>query len=99
MGKQQKSFTEEFKRESVKLLESSEKTVEMVANELGIGVSTLHAWKLKYASTPVRRNAANKKTITEAEIELIRTKRELERLKKENEILKKAAAFFAREQL
>ena len=97
MGRQKTIRTEEFKRETVKLCESSDKTIETIAKELGIGVSTLHGWKAKYGSTPLRRNAANKSNVTETELDLMRMRREVERLKKENEILKKAAAFFARE--
>lgn len=96
MAKQMKRFTEEFRIEAVKLCDSSDKPIEIIAKELGVGLSTLHMWRNKYNTSPLRRNAANRKTITSNEIELIKMKRENERLKKENEILKKAAAYFAK---
>jgi transposase len=91
-----KKYTEEFKREALRLCETSDKPLLTIAKELGIAPSTLHEWKSHYSSSPVRRNAANKKTITEQDVEFIKAKREVERLKKENEILKKAAAYFAK---
>lgn len=97
MTKQLKRFTEEFKIEAVKLCDSSEKSIEVIAKELGVGFSTLNAWRSQFSQSPLRKNAANKNTITEKDIEFIKMKRENERLKKENEILKKAAAFFAKE--
>lgn len=97
MTKHLKHFTEEFKIEAVKLCDSSDKSVEIIAKELGVGFSTLNAWRKKFSSSPLRKNAANKNTITEKDIQLIKMKRENECLKKENEILKKAAAFFAKE--
>lgn len=97
MTRQLKQYPEEFKIQAIKLCETSQKSMLALSKDLGIAPSTLHKWKNHYNSSPLRRNAANKKTITESEIEFLKIKRENDRLKKENEILKKAAAFFAKE--
>lgn len=99
MTRPTRKYTEEFRIEAVKLCEGSDKSISTIAKELGVSDPTLHAWISKHRTSPVRRNAKNKHTVTEHEVELLKVKRENERLRKENEILKKAAAFFARESL
>lgn len=95
MTRQRKTYSEEFKREAVKLLVSSDKTLNEVADELDVPVSALCNWKVQYA-----RGKKNKsETAADVSAENLKLKRELDRLKKEKEILKKAAAFFARDSL
>ena len=49
MGKhERRTFTEEFKQESVRLAETSGRTITQVADDLGIGLSTLTRWKRQY---------------------------------------------------
>jgi len=83
-------YTEEFKREAVTLYRSGELGIKRCAESIGIAPMTLSSWVKKYDSDIAALN------ITERE-RLRQTERELARLKEENEILKKAAAFFARE--
>ena len=46
MGKRERrTFTEEFKREAVRLTEASGRTIAQVADDLGIGLSSLTRWK------------------------------------------------------
>lgn len=97
MGRTRKQFNQEFKEEAVKLLLSSDKTTEEIAADLGIGLSTLQKWKRLFH--PGVSKAKAKRELSEAEQELIRIKRENSNLKKQVEILKKATAFFAKEQL
>jgi transposase len=86
-------FPPEFKREAVELYRNSDRSLEQVAKELGIGQSTLQRWH--YTSD---RETTREEEITGNErAELKRLRRENRRLKEEREILKKAAAFFARE--
>ncbi len=86
-----KRYSEEFKAEAVKLVESGT-PVRQAANELGISEFTLRDW--------VRRaqpKSQEKREPTEAE-ELRRLRAENKRLRMEREILKKATAFFAKDQ-
>ena len=49
MGKRERrTFTEEFKREAVRLTETSGRTIAQVADDLGLGLSTLTRWKRRY---------------------------------------------------
>ena len=49
MGKRERrAFTDEFKQEAVRLTESSGRTITQVADNLGIGLSTLTRWKRRY---------------------------------------------------
>lgn len=89
------SYTEEFKREAVKLVEGGIKPAE-VARQLGISEQTLGNWRKAKASGKL---AGSGKVITLAQMELSRLRAEVMRLKAENEILKKAAAYLARESL
>lgn len=89
------SYTEEFKREAVKLVEGGIKPAE-VARQLGISEQTLGNWRKAKVSGKL---AGSGKVITPAQMELSRLRAEVMRLKAENEILKKAAAYFARESL
>jgi len=84
-------FTREFKRESVRLFRESGKKLTVVARELGVRPQVLRAWE--------RMVLAEEKTgLTSSEHEeLIRLRKENERLRMEREILKKATAFFAKE--
>ncbi len=87
-----KRYSREFKDEAVKLVESGT-AVRQAATELGISEFTLRDW--------VRRTAQpkdhEKREPTEAE-ELRRLRAEVKRLRMEREILKKATAFFAKDQ-
>lgn len=86
-----KRYSEEFKRKAVELYLSRGKDTD-VATELGIARSSLFAWHKKY------QDELNPVLVSDAE-ELRRLRKENARLAEENEILKKAAAFFAREHL
>lgn len=86
-------YNEEFKRNAVDMYLKSGKTQEVVANELGVNVATLQYWCRQFGSVDGRVSKASARGL---EAELLAHKKELERLKRDNEILKKAAAFFAR---
>ena len=93
------TFTKEFKREAVRLLEKGDKPGAQLARELGIKRNQLYKWKEEIDSYgqqafPGQGRRASAGTQVE---ENARLKRELAQVREENEILKKAAAFFARE--
>jgi transposase len=90
-----RQFTEEFKAQAVRLVLDEGKSVSQVGRDLDLHSNSLHEW--------VKRERANRsggKTglTTEEREELSRLRRENRILKMEREILKKAAAFFAKNQ-
>lgn len=88
-----KAYPEEFRQEAVRLARSSKEPIRKIAKELGINGQTLANWV--HADEI---EAGERPGMTKAErAELTRLKRENRILKEEREILKKAAAFFARE--
>lgn len=95
MGKQQ--YSAEFKIEAVKRVERTGEPVTRVAAELGVKPNTLHGWISKYKSSPETPFPGSGHLKPEDE-KYKRLERELKDLKEENEILKKAAAYFARNQ-
>ena len=88
-----KKYTNEFKVEAVRLAERGDVPVAQLARDMVICETGLYRWINQFG-----KNAASRVTPDEHE-ELIRLRRENKTLKEEREILKKAAAYFAREQL
>lgn len=89
-----KSFTAEFKREAVRLLETSQKAPADLARELGVRRNQLYKWKEQLGKRGAQAFPGTGKRATD---ELARLRRELEQVKEERDILKKAAAYFAKE--
>jgi transposase len=83
----------EFRREAVALLRSSGKTVPQLAGELGVSPQSLRNWARQL---DVDAGKAEGLSADERE-ELRRLRRELKTVTEEREILKKAAAFFAKD--
>ncbi len=93
MGKYRK-FTTEYRDEAVKLVIESSRPIAEVARELGINEGTLGNWVAKYrAEHPVTEELSLPDRAKLRELE-----RENRELRLQNEFLKKAAAYFAREQ-
>jgi transposase len=92
-------YTRELREEAVKLVTESGLTINEVGRRLSISPSTIRYWinaKKEGASSTVGKQ---RRPITEEEMEISRLKRELAELKMERDILKKAAAYFAKESL
>jgi transposase-like protein len=88
-------FSREFKLEAVRLVQSGKKTVSQIARELGVARQLLHTWVREAESDKADAFPGNgKRSAADAEIALLR--KELAQAKEDNEILKKAAAFFAK---
>src|SRR5215217_7135998 len=92
--RKRRRFTAEYKAEAVKRLEESGKALQQVAADLGVHANQLRTWRNEHLAAGSADALARQKA--EA-AELARLKRENKRLEQENEILKRAAAFFARE--
>ena len=91
-----KQNTEEFKQEAIRLATTSPQPIAKTARDLGIKESTLYNWvySAKSNAPSITNNQGNQVSLIE---ELNRLRKENARLKEEREILKKAAAFFAKE--
>ena len=90
--KVKKQYTEEFKREAVKLVTEQGYKVSEAARNLAVHVSLLRRWKERIEAEE-RGEGLNR----DEREELHRLRAENRRLRMEREILKKAAAFFAKE--
>jgi transposase len=87
----------EFKLEAVRLLELGQKSASELALELGIRRNQLYKWKEQLGSKGVKAFRGPGRKPASEESEVARLKRELEKVTEERDILKKAAAYFARE--
>ena len=90
-----REFTADFKSEAVRLCKVGDRTVRQVANDLDLTETALREW-VKRADTDVGAGPPGALTSDER-AELLRLRAENKRLQMEREILKKAAAFFAKE--
>ena len=93
--KGRRQFSPEFKVEAVRTANRGDKPITQVARELGIAAALLHTW--------MRQQRRSKKVpptdggLEKSQAEIRRLQRELDRITEERDILKKAAAFFAKE--
>ncbi len=88
-------YPAEFRAEAVRLARGSERSIPALATDLGVSPEALRKW-LRRAEADACRGQPGELTTDERE-ELRRLRRENHVLKQEREILKKAAAFFAKE--
>jgi transposase-like protein len=91
-----RKFSAEFKAETVRLVRDSDKSVTAIARELDLTETALRRW-VQQAEIDAGRGPMGALTTSERE-ELAQLRRETKRLRMERDILKKAAAFFAKEQ-
>ncbi|VAX07776.1 hypothetical protein MNBD_ALPHA03-968 [hydrothermal vent metagenome] len=88
-------YPSEFKESSVQLALDSDQPISHTAKDLGINVNTLHTWISKYSKP-----SASSPSLKEHHFdEIKRLKKELSRVTQERDLLKKAAAYFAKETL
>ncbi len=93
--RKKRTFTKEFKADAVKLVREGGRSIPDVARSLDLTETSLREWVARAPRDPGAGVAAAL-TASERE-ELHRLRRENKRLEMEKQILKKAAAFFAKE--
>ena len=93
MPKSRPPYPEEFRREAVQMVRSG-RTVADVATSLGVTEQSLRNWVKR--DQLERRERDDGLTVAERE-ELRELRRRVKRLEQERDLLKRAAAFFARE--
>jgi transposase len=98
-GIPQGRYTKEFRQEAVKLVMEEGLSWAKAARRLSLPTSTLANWVKAYKAGKLGDVGKTYRPLTEVEMELARTKKELAEVKMERDILKKAAAYFARESL
>lgn len=86
-----------YKNEICKRAVSGGMTVPQMSKETGINEQTLYTWVQKYRKSSETPFVGSGNILPENE-ETVRLRRECKDLREENEILKKAAAYFARNQ-
>jgi transposase len=95
MTEERRKYTEDFKRESVRLMETSGKSVAQIGRDLGVAENNLYRWRGLYGN---RSEANTNGSVSEMEAELKRLRREVEVLRQERDILKKAMSIVSRSQ-
>jgi transposase len=86
-------YPPEFKREAVELYRRSNKGLQKIADELGIAHESLRSWNKQYDIDQGRAEGLS----SDERAELLRLRRDVKRLEQERDLLKRAAAFFAKE--
>lgn len=88
------NYSTQFKQDAVKLATETDQPIVQTARDLGVNPNTLYTWVTKYRQ---QENPSSKPAGEEhPHDELKRLRRENARLKEERDILKKAAAYFAK---
>jgi transposase len=98
-GIPQGRYTKEFRWEAVKLVTEERLSLPEAARRLSLPPSTLANWVKACKAGRLGEIGKTYRSLTEIEMELARTKKELVEVKMERDILKKAAAYFAKESL
>ena len=93
--KKRREFTPEYRAEAIRQVNVGDRTLSQVAKDLGLSMQTLWGW-VRQDEVDAGKGTAAELTTTERD-ELKQLRREVARLREEREILKKATAFFAKE--
>jgi len=92
-------YSKEFREEAVKLITEEKLSLPEAGRRLNLAPSTIGNWVKAYKAGRLSEVGKSQRPLTEIEMELYRTRKELAEVKMERDILKKAAAYFARESL
>lgn len=91
-------FSREYKLEAVRLVTQRGVSMAQAARDLGLHINSLRQWVRDYQADPQQAFPGEGQQKPEA-AELTRLRREVAKLRMERDILKKAAAYFAKESL
>ena len=94
--KRRPSYTRQFKKDAVSLAVEHGYSCDEVARRLGVDRSTIFNWVRRFKEEG-ENSLEGRRAAATVESEAQRLEKENKRLKMENEILKKAAAYFAKE--
>ena len=92
-------YSKEFRIEAVKLVTEDHLSLPEAGRRLNVAPSTIGNRVKAHKAGRLTDIGKSQRPLTELEMELYRTKRELAEVKMERDILKKAAAYFAKESL
>ena len=92
-------YTREFREEAVKLVTREKMSLPEAARRLSLAPSTIANWVKASKAGKLEDIGKSYRPLTEIEMELARVKKENAELRMERDILKKAAAYFAKESL
>ena len=92
-------YTKELREEAVKLVTEGGFSIPEVGRRLSVSSSTLRYWVKANREGKLKEVGTQQRPFTEIEMELARVKRELAEVRMERDLLKKAAAYFAKESL
>jgi transposase len=90
-------YTKEFRLEAVKLVIEGGLSTPEVGRRLNMHPNTISNWIKAYKAGKLGEIGKGQRSVSETEMELARLRRELSITKMERDILKKAAAYFAKE--
>ena len=93
-----RTYTEEFKRQALELLQSSGKSAGQLERELGITPGMLLKWRSRYQVVTKEKEEPRLEPsdLEAAKREIHRLERELKEMAEEREILKKVVSIFSR---
>ena len=94
--KQRKKYSEEFKREAIRLHESSGKSIGAIERELGLSHNLLRQWKERYAING-KTDLLELSEVEQLRREVLQLKRELAITEQERDILKKTISIFSQD--
>jgi transposase len=95
---ERRKFSREFKLEAVKLVRERGVAIAQAARDLDLHENVLRKWVREQAADPQRAFPGHGQMKPE-QLEIEKLRREVARLKAERDILKKAAAYFARDSI
>ncbi|MBF0473496.1 MAG: transposase, partial [Nitrospirae bacterium] len=90
-------YTKEFREEAVKLVTEGGLSIPEVGRRLSMPPTSISNWVKAYNNGKLSDVGKKHRVLSEGEMEIARLKRELAEVKMERDILKKAAAYFAKE--
>ena len=89
-----KEYTQEFRDRAVELTLRADRSVPMIAEELGVNPQTLYSWCRQYRRRASNSGSSETSRLSQAE-EIAALRKELKRVTEERDILKKAVCYFA----